>query len=332
MSEKSIRQQFTKEFRALRRNGEAIAALTVLSYICQILLSVASGYWLLQLPWSLGAGAMLVALAFFTGTRIRGLNNIVHECSHFSFCESRKGNILVGRMCASMLLNCFRDYREEHMSHHAHLGDYDNDQDFQRLRKLRLEDSLTSRTVLRHVLTALSGRHLPYYVNINLRPGDGEGFRALKLALIAAAAGFLLVAPLEAVVLVWLPFLWVYPAINYLTDCVDHGGLMDAGHELDASRNLPVPKQLRVLLFPRNDCYHLVHHLFPHIPTHHLGLCHERLMSHPEYLRRAEAPILGRGVTIPADEAAWRRQIGTAVTDFGDRLATRLESAAGVGS
>ncbi len=271
MSVKSIRQQFTKEFRALRRNSEAIAALTVLSYICQILLSVSMGYWLLQLPWSLGAGVMLVVLVLFTGTRMRGLNNIVHECSHFSFCESRKANILFGRMCASMLLNCFRDYREEHLSHHAHLGDYDNDQDFQRLRKLRLEDPLTFRTVLRHVLTALSGMHLPYYVNINLRPGDGEGFRALKLALMAAAAGFLLVAPLEAVVLVWLPFLWVYPAINYLTDCVDHGGLMDAGDDLDASRNLPVPSQLRVLLFPRNDCYHLVHHLFPQIPTRSSG-------------------------------------------------------------
>ncbi len=330
MSGKSVRQHFIKEFRVLRRNSEAIAALTFSSYIAQILISVALGYWLLQLPWSLGAGVMLASLALFTGTRVRGLNNILHECSHFSFCESRKGNILFGRICASMLLNCFRDYREEHLSHHAHLGDYDNDQDFQRLRKLRLEDPLTAGTVLRHVLTALSGRHLPYYVTVNLRPGDGEGFRILKLALVAAATGFLLVAPVEAVILVWLPFLWIYPAINYLTDCIDHGGLIDAGDELEASRNLPLPKQLRVLLFPRNDCYHLVHHLFPQVPTDHLGLCHERLLSHPEYRERAEAPVLGRGLAGRADDAA--TQIGTAVTDHGDRLARRLASAAGPGN
>ena len=304
MSGKSVRQQFMKEFRALQRNSEAIAALTVASYITQISISIAVGYGLLQLPWSAAAGVMLALLALFTGTRIRGLNNIVHECSHFSFCESRNGNILFGRLCASMLLNCFRDYREEHLSHHAHLGDYDNDQDFQRLRKLRLEDPLTTRTVLRHVLTAFSGLHLPYYVNINLRPGDGESFRILKLALIAAAAAFLLVAPVEAVVLVFLPFLWVYPAINYLTDCVDHGGLIDAGNELEASRNLPVPKQLRVLLFPRNDCYHLVHHLFPQVPTDHLGACHERLLSHPEYRARAGAPVLGRGFVYRTEDAA----------------------------
>jgi fatty acid desaturase len=329
MSGKSVRQQFMKEFRVLRRNSETIAALTVVSYIGQMLLSVVLGYWLLQLPLSLGAGVMLAVLVLFAGTRIRGLNNILHECSHFSFCESRSGNILLGRLCASLLLNSFRDYREEHLSHHAHLGDYDNDQDFQRLRKLRLEDPLTPGTVLRHVLTALSGLHLPYYVNVNLRPGDGEAFRLLKLALVAAATGFLVLAPVEAIILVWLPFLWVYPAINYLTDCIDHGGLIDSGDELRASRNLPVPKQLRVLLFPRNDCYHLVHHLFPQIPTDHLQLCHERLLSHPEYRQQADTPVLGRGFAGRADDAAGQRADRGRCDRIGDGLATRRASAAG---
>ena len=294
MSGKAVRQHFMKEFRGLERNSEAVAALTVASYTSQILAAIGLGYWLLQLPLSIATGGALALLALFIGTRLRGLNNIVHECSHFSFCESRERNMQFGRLCASMLLNCFRDYREEHMSHHSHLGDYDNDLDFQRLRSLRIEDPLTPGTVLRHVLTALSGLHLPFYVNVNLRSGDGEGFRVLKLALIAAATVFLLFEPVAAIILVWLPFLWVYPAINYLTDCVDHGGLVEAGDELEASRNVPLPKQLRVLLFPRNDCYHLVHHLFPQVPAHQLGACHERLLSHPAYRARAEVPTVGR--------------------------------------
>lgn len=330
MSGKTVRQQFIKEFRSLRRNSEAIAALTLAAYIAQIMVSVSLGYWLLQLPFAAATGVALGCLALFTGTRIRGLNNIIHECSHFSFCESRKANILFGRLCASMLLNCFRDYREEHLSHHAHLGDYENDLDFQRLRRLRLEEPLTSGTVLRHVLTALSGLHLPYYVNINLRPGDGEGFRALKIALIAAATAFLVVAPVEAIILVWLPFLWVYPAINYLTDCVDHGGLIEAGDELEASRNLPVPGPLRVLLFPRNDCYHLVHHLFPQVPADRLRACHVRLLSHPEYRARAEAPVLGRGLAERSDDAG-RRRSRPDTADHGGPLAKHLTFAAGLG-
>lgn len=301
MSGKSVRRQFMKEFRDLSRNSEAVAGLAVASYTFQILVSIGVGYWLVQLPLSAATGGGLAFLMLLIGTRLRGINNIVHECSHFSFCKSRKGNVLFGKLCASMLLNCFRDYREEHLSHHAHLGDYENDLDFQRLRNLRIEDPLTPRTILRHVLTALSGMHVPYYVTVNLGPGDGKGFRLMKLGLVAAAAAFLLVDPVAAILLVGLPFLWVYPAINYLTDCVDHGGLVEAGDELHASRNLPVPTQLRVLLFPRNDCYHLVHHLFPQVPASHLGECHERLMSHPAYRARAEAPLLGE---VPADRPA----------------------------
>lgn len=331
MSGRTVRKQFMKEFRGMRRNSEGIAALTVASYIAQISIAIGLGYWILQLHLSAATGLALAFLVLFTGTRIRGLNNIVHECSHFSFCESRKGNILFGKLCASLALNCFRDYREEHMSHHAHLGDYENDLDFQRLRSLRIEDPLTPGTVLRHGLTALCGLHLPYYVNINLRAGDGEGFRVLKLALIAAAAVFLILAPVEAIILVGLPFLWVYPAINYLTDCVDHGGLMEAGDELEASRNLLIPKQLRVLLFPRNDCYHLVHHLFPQVPTDHLGTCHMRLLSHPAYQARAEASVLGHSFADRADDSARQRQSRPEVADHRGPLVRRLMPAAGLG-
>lgn len=330
MSGANVRQQFIKEFRGLRRNTGIVAGLTVSSYLCQILVSVSLGYYLLQLPLTAATGVSIAFLMLYTATRIRGLNNIVHECSHFSFCESRDANILFGSLCASVVLNCFRDYRVEHMSHHAHLGDYDNDLDFVRLRNLRLEEPLTFVTMLRHGVTALSGLHLPYYVNINLRPGDGEGFRILKLGLILAATVFLLSAPIEAAILLWLPFLWVYPAINYLTDCVDHGGLMEAGDELEASRNLPVPTHLRVLLFPRNDCYHLVHHLFPQIPVDHLGACHARLLSHPEYRARAEAPVLGRGFAVPTADRARQRQRRVDTASQGSPLAKHVPSAAGL--
>ncbi|MEO1468088.1 MAG: hypothetical protein AAFV86_03455, partial [Pseudomonadota bacterium] len=40
------------------------------------------------------------------------------------------------------------------------------------------------------------------------------------------------------------------------------------------------------IVFPRNDCFHLIHHLFPTVPADHLDYCHERLLGDPAYRER----------------------------------------------
>ena len=259
------------------------------SYILQVIVAMSLGYWLLQSPLSPVTGLALAIIVLFIGTRLRGLNNIVHECSHFTFSERREDNVLFGSICASLVLGCFADYRDEHMTHHAHLGDYEKDLDLQGIRDFRLEEPVTPKTLLRHILTPLLGLHLRHYLSVNLSARDGAIYRALKIGLIATAVLLLAIDPVAALLLVWLPFVWVYTALNYWTDCIDHAGLVGSGDELDSSRNFLVPKQLRAFFFPRNDCYHLVHHLFPHVPARHYDTCHERLMTHPEYRVRMEA-------------------------------------------
>jgi fatty acid desaturase len=287
MSGTAVRHQFVREFRRLAVNGRIVAALTVASYFLQIIAAIGLGWWLLQLQSSVYTAAGLAVLMLFIGTRLRGFNNIVHECCHFAFSERREDNVLLGSICAAAILSCFRNYRDEHMTHHANVGDYEHDRDLQRIRALRIEDPLTLRTVLRHALMILSGRYLPYYLGVDLSSRDGRAFLVMKAGLIASAVLFLILDPVAAVLLVWLPYVWVFTAINYLTDCIDHAGLIGAEDELDSSRNLPLPKALRVIFFPRNDCFHLVHHLFPQVPTHHLDACHDRLLSHPEYQARS---------------------------------------------
>ena len=287
MSGHAIRQQFMKEFRRLSPHSRQIAAMIVASYVLQVMTAIGLGYWLLQSPISLPTGLALAVLIFFIGTRLRGFNNIVHECCHFAFTRRREDNVLFGSICASLVLGSFTNYRDEHMTHHAHLGDYEKDLDLQGIRDFRLEEPLTPRTVLRHALTPLLGLHLSHYLSVNLSARDGDAYRVIKIGLIAAATVFLVLDPLPALLLVWVPFLWVYPTINYWTDCIDHGGLVGFGDELESSRNFLLPKQLKVILFPRNDCYHLVHHLFPQVPSHHLDTCHRQLLTHPEYRARA---------------------------------------------
>jgi fatty acid desaturase len=55
---------------------------------------------------------------------------------------------------------------------------------------------------------------------------------------------------------------------------------------------------LRFFLFPRNDCYHLIHHLFPGVPVNHFDRCHEELLQDPKYREAA-----GRQITSPGHAA-----------------------------
>ena len=290
MSGLAVRRAFVKNFGKLERNSRRQATLIVANYAAQIVVLIGLGYWLLQ---SGSGGWMIAGLAltmFLTATRLRGLNNIIHECSHATFTEKREDNVYLGSICAAIVMSSYHDYRDEHMTHHMHLGDYEKDMDLQGIRDLRIEDPLTPRTILRHLFTPLLGLHLPYYLGANLSDRDGRGFQVLKYALIAAATLFLILDPVAALVLVWVPFVWMYSAINYWTDCADHGGLLEHGDELDASRNIPLPAFLRVIIFPRNDCYHLIHHLFPQVPVQHFHDCHEDLMAHPAYKSRIMEP------------------------------------------
>ncbi len=233
MSGTAIRNQFVGEFRRLAPNRRFVAALTVGSYLLQVLAAIGLGCWLLQLPFSGYTAAAIAVLMLFIGTRLRGFNNIVHECTHFAFSERREDNVLLGKISAALILASFRDYRDQHMTHHTHVGDYDHDQDMQRIRTLRLEEPLTPRTMARHVFTIISGRYLPYYLSPNLSARDGRAFQFMKLGLIALASLFLILDPIPALLLVWLPYLWVFTAINYATDCIDHAGLIGSGDELE---------------------------------------------------------------------------------------------------
>jgi fatty acid desaturase len=230
-----------------------------------------------------------VATAAFIGTRLRGINNIIHECSHATFAEDRSDNVMIGRFCAAMLMKSFRKYRDDHLSHHAHNGDYEHDAEFGLIEKFGLHDPISPRTVLRHVIVPLTGRHLPLYTGVNLSAEDGRVIQIVKLLLLAAMAIFLLLEPLAAFAFVILPLFYIYPTLNFWTDCLDHAGLVGAKDELEASRNVLAPTLVRLLFFPRNDSYHLVHHLFPQIPARHLHVAHEELSRDPSYRRLPSA-------------------------------------------
>ncbi len=289
MSGHSLRTRYMRHFNGLSRyttlNGRTIVA----GYFTQIVAALASGHLVLNHATGWSSYALIAILMIFIATRLRGLNNIVHECSHASFVEDRAENQFLGSICASAILSCYKDYRDEHLTHHKHLGDYEHDMDLQGIEDLGLHDPLTLKTLGRHLITPLIGRHLPYYLGANLSARDGKGFLAFKYTLILSAFAFLALVPLTALLFIFVPFLLIYSAMNYWTDCMDHAGLIESDDELEASRNILAPSFVRWFLFPRSDCFHLVHHLFPQIPARHLESCHQLLEWDADYAARPNA-------------------------------------------
>lgn len=278
-----IRRSYAPQFMDLAKPSRLRAHLVLWGTVAQLIL----GLWAIAQAHSnfeggLGLGLLLISI-LFVGTRYRALNNIIHEASHHSFCVNRDDNRWMGSVCASLVLSSYVRYRREHLTHHAHLGDYAQDQDFHGIKALGLHEPLSGKVLARHILTPLIGRHLPYYFKPDLSADDGRLYQLLKFALLGVVGAVMLFDPLLGFLVFVVPYVFVFTAINYWTDCVDHAGLVQNGDDLHASRNVIVPRVLRDLIFPRNDCYHLVHHLFPHIPTDHLGQAHDALVKDRRY-------------------------------------------------
>ncbi|MBK1697922.1 hypothetical protein CKO21_11780 [Rhodovibrio salinarum] len=302
MSAKTVRRAFRHEFKNLPRNDLWTASAIFATYLLGIAGGIALGAYLIGHPglWSPFA---VMALIVFIATRLRGLNNIVHECSHYTFTRSIRANVAFGRIAAVVLLGAFRKYEREHATHHTFLGDRMHDKDFENLQVFRIDAPVTRGSLLRHVVTPLLCLHIRRYFPVDLSFEDGRGVGIAKMALLAAVGAGAWLAPLTTVLMVLVPYLYVMTAINYWNDCVDHAGLIGESDDLYASRNLILPQPVRALLFPRNDCYHLVHHLFPSVPVQHLPACHRRLMTDPVYAALRHHPRLPRSQ--PAGQVGW---------------------------
>ena len=291
MSGLSLRKKYMPHFTGMKRYSRLTAWLVVGAYLGAILASVWYGNYLLALPVSASSGVLMMMISIFIATRLRGIQNIIHECCHSTFSEHWKDNGRIGRLCASLLMKSFRKYRDDHMSHHANNGDYETDADLAAIKKFRLEDPLTPQTMLRHLVTPLTGQHLRIYSGISLFGDDSRLFAGLKIVLLALIAASFVFAPLATLIFVIIPLFYICPTLNYWTDCLDHAGLVGADDELKASRNVLAPTLVRWLFFPRNDSYHLVHHLFPQVPARHLDFVHAELCKDPSYSSQPSAAL-----------------------------------------
>lgn len=232
------------------------------------------------------------------GTRLRALGNMLHEASHGMLGRHRVLNNALGHVLATIDFTTLASYRAEHLTHHTHLGDESRDLDFASRRPFGFSNPDLP-FFEAHVLRPLRLHHLRVY----LRPavwsrGDHWGTCAARIAFIAllvAVAWF--VGPVWFLVFYVVPYCTTYQIMRYWSDALDHAGIMDAPQEYYRARNHLLPwRFLELVVFPRNDAFHLVHHLFPAVPTEHQPAVHTLLLARePSYAARQHAllPLLG---------------------------------------
>lgn len=237
--------------------------------------------------YNLMLGATLYfPLIFFIGTRWRAINNMSHECFHLYFTRERKWNERFGIILGVIEFGSYYDFREEHATHHRYLGDFDADGDFRGFEKFGFSQPVTSDAVWKQLVFAMSLRHLRDYIFVKVYvKRDPLWAKAFRVTYIASLIAFAMLYPLIFIAYFFVPFISAYQVIKYLTDYLDHGGLLDNTDSLHKSRNCYIQNPiLRSIAFPRHDCYHLVHHLFPAIPNKRMHEAHKWLVDKwPEY-------------------------------------------------
>lgn len=297
----AIRRKYAKRFRELSvkdkwTKGLAIVAIDLfvigaISLVC---------VYLFQINLVLALGVYVSGLVII-GTRMRSISNIVHECSHNCFVEGKKWNELFGRTLAILLFSDFVRYKAHHKTHHIYTGDYERDLEFSDTKAFDFHKEIDRQQFEIHLWRLTTIRYVFFYVGRTIYNSEEELAWKLVRSTYVLTLGALLACGFfdwripAVVILFWfLPFLTALPAIGYLSDLFDHAGLIQRTKEIEKTRNYTVKNPiLHWFFFPRNDSYHLLHHLFPNVPTKAMADCHKILINEEQSYRALPHTLSG---------------------------------------
>lgn len=241
-------------------------------------LSIAGAVFILhRLGWFCAPAAVA-----WIGNRQRALGNLLHDAAHRNLATSRRLNdALASLFIAPALFNSLAVYRESHARHHAWLGDPYADPDYIDVQPARgngwwhpyLAVLLTPRT-----WTASVFGHLPSRQATLSRKAAILVWWVVMLDAVTFLAGLHL-----AIVFLGL---WivargtVFHAITIFREFCDHFGRQPGG-VFSYTRDVSSHSVWRWIIHPRNNGYHLTHHLMPSVPYHRLPQTQQRLLELP---------------------------------------------------
>ncbi|GAB4088878.1 hypothetical protein GCM10028785_15470 [Hydrogenophaga soli] len=233
-----------------------------------------------------GAWAVAPSLLIL-GNRQRALGNVLHDLSHRNVSRRAEVNDLIARgLVAPLLFADFDHYRKAHLAHHMHLGHPQNDPDF-------MPSAGADRSCWRETFVAnLFNPQLWFGTLAGDFAKPLRGFRRLYMALwwlglltcIGAAGGWYAAAAFLAL---WLTArASVFFLITLFREMCDHFG-REPGGIFQFSRDITAGGVLGWLIHPKNNGYHLTHHLLPTVPYYHLPAAHQILLKLPQFQQQA---------------------------------------------
>ena len=257
----------------------------------------------LQEPWAAPIALLVV------GNRQRALGTILHDAAHRNLTRNRLLNDLATRaLIAPLLFVSLSHYRELHFRHHLDLGAQGADPDLIPIPAQKARSWVAAVAANTLSLRAILGSTFGHLVDPGA-PAAGRlyivGWWAVLFGVLLLAAGTELAAAMLAL---WLTArATAFHAITTFREMCDHHGLSPGG-VFSFTRDIKAAGLWSVLFHPRNNAYHLTHHLLPAIPYYRLPEAQRVFSTLPEYQQRAR--VCGAYFAGPAQAvASWQRSL-----------------------
>jgi acyl-lipid omega-6 desaturase (Delta-12 desaturase) len=264
---------------------------------------------------------LVFALAFPAAGLVVRIFAIQHDCGHYSFLISRKGNQAVGRVCSLVTFTPFASWLRQHAGHHGSWNNLDR-------RDSGIDIFATCLTVAEYrALSACRrllyriGQH-PLVALVLLPPlvflvlyripfdmpatwvAERRSVWLTDAALLSLYSGLGFALGFKAMILVQLPVIAIAAVAGVWLFSLQHrfestiwmrSGRWDAASaSLARSSFLKLPKALQ--WFSGNIGFHHIHHLDTRVPNYRLEVCHESYLA----MRSVATLDIRRGL------AAWR--------------------------
>lgn len=221
------------------------------------------------------------------GNRQRALGNILHDAAHRNLTRDRQVNDFMARaLIAPLLFLSLSHYRSLHFRHHVDLGAQATDPDLipippKKARSWVIAVAMNALSI-RAVLGSVFGHLLDSAVPLAGRLYIIAWWSVLVVA-VAAVTG---VGSAAVMLALWLAArATVFHLITTFREMCDHHGLAPGG-VFSFTRDITASGAWTVLIHPRNNAYHLTHHLLPAVPYYRLPEAQRLFSDLPEYRSR----------------------------------------------
>ena len=232
--------------------------------------------------------ALYILSTLIIASRMRALENLVHEASHKNLFSSAHLHQRLQFLYAFPVCRVVEDYRRSHIMHHKHLGDPQKDPDIVRLYSLGL-DHLPERPAWYLLGIPMTGFLTYEYLTTTFRGfWESPSSRLSKSVFwITVMLAVVYTNNLQQFVYYYIiPFLVVLPVTRYWAEASEHLGL-DLRGDFGSSRT-NIGFVHRWYMNPHNDGYHAAHHLCSQIPFYLLPEAHQCLMkANTEFARES---------------------------------------------